>query len=151
MKRFTTTITVFALVCTFVMGAYAGPTNPEKPEANKAEEAQWALFSKNLVRALKSENEGVRLGALQMIIHYGDQLDVDGAVIDVMRLYRNHSDDDVRRMAVVALGHMHNDGAIGYLRLSKDYEKSETVRRTIKDVIAEYEAARQGAVAKIGA
>ena len=166
MKRIATIIALFALFCTLSTGAYAGPDGDDvkkakteaeakaalvASEAAAIDDATWKAFSTNLVHALKMDNDGVKVAAMQYIIRYGDKLDVDAAVFDVMGIYRNHHDDNVRRMAVVALGRMQSNGAIGFLRLSMEYEKSETVRYTIQAVVSDYEAAKAGPTAKIGA
>ena len=96
------------------------------------------------------DNDGVKMAAMQYIIRYNDNLDVSVAAIDVARLYRNHKDDNVRRMAAVALSHMQSDWAMGYLRLSANYEKSETVRHTLQAIVAQHEAAKAAPTAKIG-
>ncbi len=166
MKRIATIIALFALFCTLSTGAYAGPTSDDvkkakteteakaalvASEAAAIDEATWKTFSTNLVHALTIDNDGVKVAAMQYIIRYGDKLDVDAAVFDVMGIYRNHHDDNVRRMAVVALGRMQSNGAIGFLRLSIQYEKSEMLRYTIQAVISDYEAAKASLTAKIGA
>lgn len=162
MKRLATIIALFALFCTFSTGAYAGPDGDDTPneaevkaalaasEAAAIDAVTWEVFSKNLVHALKMDNDGVKVAAMQYVIRYGDKLDVSPAVFDVMRLYRSHRDDNIRRMAVVALGHMRSDGAIGFLRLSTEFEKSETVRRTIQAVVSDYEAAKIRLTARVG-
>ncbi len=166
MTRIATIIALFALFCTLSTGVYAGPDGDDAKKAKTEAEAKaalvaseaaaidaatWKAFSTNLVHALTMDNDGVRVAAMQYIIRYGDKLDVGAAVFDVMRIYRNHKDDNVRRMAVVALGRMQSGGAIGFLRLSEEYEKSETVRHTIQAVVSEHDAAKTGLTAKIGA
>ncbi len=164
MKRIATYIALFALVGTLTTSAYAGPDDVKKAkteseaisalaasEASALDVETWKVFSTNLIHALRMDNDGVRMAAMQYIIRYNDKLDVGVAAIDVARIYRNHEDDNVRRMAVVALSQMQSDWAIGYLRLSANYEKSETVRHTIQAVIAEHAAATAGPTAKIGA
>ena len=153
MKRITTFIALFALVATLATGVQAGPDSGDvnsatikaealsvltASEASAVDAATWKAFSENLVHALEMDNDGVKVAAMQYIIRYNTQLDVDEAAIAVARLYRNHEDDNVRRMAVVALSQMQSDWAIGYLRLSVNYEKSETVRQTIEAVVAAY-------------
>lgn len=139
MKRMTTLLALFAFCFTLVAGAHANPEDPVNPKA-KTTQAQWDAFSRNLTTALQSEHEGVKLAALQQVIHYGDKVDVDQAAIDVMRLYRDHQDDDVRRLAVVALGKMQSRWAMGYLERSEDFEKSDDVRQTIRAVVSAYHA-----------
>ena len=127
MKRYTTFIALFALVATLATSAYAGPdgSTVKKAEAEAlstlaasetlaVDAATWKTFSKNLVHALEMDHDGVKMAAMQYVIRYSDKLDVDEAAIDVARIYRNHDDDNVRRMAVVALSHMQSDWAIGY-------------------------------------
>lgn len=99
--------------------------------------AQWGQFSKNLVRAFKSSNEGVMQAAMRYIIQYSDNIDVTDAVFDVMRIYRNDSDSNRRRMAVVTLAHMNSDWAIAFLKRSAQFEKSEVVVSTILAVLAD--------------
>lgn len=166
MRQTATILAFLALFCTFSTTAHAGPHGDDVRKAKTEAEAKatlaaseaaainaatWEAFSTNLVHALTMDNDGVRVAAMQYIIHYGDKLDVGAAVFDVMRIYRNHNDDNVRRMAVVALSRMQSDGAIGFLRLSLEYEKSEIVRHTIQAVVSEHEAAQTGPTAKIGA
>ncbi len=166
MKRIATIIALFALFCTLSTATYASPDGDDvkkakteaevkaalvASEAAATDDATWKAFSTNLVHALTIDNDGVKVAAMQYVIRYSDQLDVGAAVFDVMRIYRNHNDDNMRRMAVVALGRMQSDGAIGFLRLFMEYEKSESVLHTIQAVVSEYEAAKIDLTAKIGA
>lgn len=149
-KRLTMLLAMGVLVATFAVGADAAPVGDEdkatvealkKAEREAVEAARWDAFSTNLVHALKADHEGVKLAAMQLVIQYGDQIDVDQAVFDVMRLYRDHADDDVRRMAVVALGQMQSRWAINFLDRSEGFEKNETVRQTIQAVVTQYRSA----------
>jgi len=101
-----------------------------------ASTAQWRRFSVNLVQALKSSHDGVQATAMKFVIQYADHVDVSEAAIDVMRIYRNDSDVNRRRMAVVALGSMKSTWAIRFLERSAQFEKSEIVTRTILAVLA---------------
>ena len=141
---------VVAMGVLFASAAFATPTEDPAEEALKAlkhaesvavSAAQWNTFSKQLTDALTSDHEGVQVAAMQLVIRYGEQVDVRSAVPEVMRVYREHDDDDVRRMAVVALGQMNSRRAVGFLRLSEEFEPNETVRRTIHAVVAQHEAA----------
>jgi len=164
MKRFATMIALFALVGTLTT-TYAAPDGDDvkkaktqsealsalaASEASAIDAATWKTFSKNLVHAVRMDHDGVKMAAMQYIIRYNDKLDVDEAAVDVARLYRNHEDDNVRRMAVVALSKMQSAWAMGYLRLSQHYEKTLAVRQTIQAVVAQHEAAKVSPAAKIG-
>ena len=76
----------------------------------------WQQFSRNLIKALASPNEGVQLSAMQQIIKYSEHLHVTAAVIDIMRIYRNHAKFQVRRLALTALAKTKSNYAMGFLR-----------------------------------
>lgn len=98
--------------------------------------AQWDTYSDNLEHALASDHDGVRQGALRMIIFYGDNLSISRTgVYDVVRIYRNHADDRLRRMAVVALGQTGDAWALDFLKRSVRFEQSPEIRHTIYAVL----------------
>lgn len=98
--------------------------------------AGWAEFSANLKQAIHSDNEGANTGALSQIIRYGQYLHFDElTVFDVMRMYRDSSEPKVRRMAVVALGNMHNRWAIEFLDMLSKYEQDPTIKKTMEEVV----------------
>ncbi|MDX1546633.1 MAG: HEAT repeat domain-containing protein [Rhodothermales bacterium] len=149
----TRTTMLLALTLLLAPAAFAIPADDpdeavealRQAEVEAVSAARWDAFGDRLVQALRDDHDGVRVAAMQLVIRYGDQVDVRRAVNDVLHLYREHDDDDVRRMAVVALGQMNSGRAIGVLRLSEDFEKNEAVQRTIRAVLAAHEAARQDA------
>ncbi len=99
--------------------------------------AQWDIFSDNLEKALACGHEGVQQGALRMIIFYGDNLTINrSGVHDAVRIYRDHQDDRLRRMAVVALGKIQDSWGLDMLKRSARFEKSPSVRQTILAVLA---------------
>lgn len=107
--------------------------------------AQWMEFNENIAEAILSENEGVKVGALRQIIRYGHFLDMDRvSSFDVMRIYRNHKDDPMRRMAVLALGNMEDRWAVEFLDMLSEYEESETIRKTMEEVVSAYWEAHGG-------
>jgi hypothetical protein len=112
--------------------------------------AQWDVFSDNLEKALACGHEGVQQGALRMIIFYGDNLSISRAgVYDAVRIYRNHEDDRLRRMAVVALGKIQDPWGLDMLKRSARFEKSPRVRHTILAVLGGAEIGGLGP-AKVG-
>ena len=155
-KRFTTGAALFALCFMLVAGATAAPhadkdqKQIEKKaiaaltaaEASAHEAARWETFSNNLVDALQSDMDGLKVAAMQMVIRYGDQVNVDKAVFDVVRVYRNHENDNMRRLAVVALGAMQHPWGMDFLERSVRFEKSPAVQHTLQAVVAEHRAAR---------
>jgi HEAT repeat protein len=100
----------------------------------------WKAFSKNLVKALASPNEGLQLSAMQQIIRYSEHLNVKAAVIDVMRIYRNHRDLQVRRLALTALAKTNSNLALGFLRRAIGFEKSPVLKKQIYFILKEHDA-----------
>lgn len=146
MKRITPLLLILAVALTAASPLYASP-DPDPPvlvdpavTTTDLSTVDWEAFSTNLVHALASDNDGLHVSAMQLIIKYGDRLDVNRARFDVMRLYRDHEDDRVRRMAVVTLGTMQNGWALGFLTRSIDFEKNPAVRHTMQAVLADYHA-----------
>ena len=95
----------------------------------------WDLFSKNLVKALKHKNLGLNISALLQVIHHKDNINVDSAVLDIVRLYRNHKDERVRQLALVTLHAMGNDWAIGIIKRDFRFEKSPQIKRIMLAII----------------
>lgn len=115
-------------------------TTPAEQALRTAE--LWKRFGDNLEVALASRHEGLQQGALRMIISYGAHLQMSRlAVYDVMRLYRDEREDNVRRMAVVALGQMKNGWALAFLDRAAQFEASPCVLKAMKDVVAAHRAA----------
>ncbi|NIU00447.1 MAG: hypothetical protein GWN01_05755, partial [Nitrosopumilaceae archaeon] len=52
-----------------------------------SKKADWDVFSKNLVQAIKHGNEGLKCSAMQLIIKHADSVDVNEAVWDIMAIF----------------------------------------------------------------
>jgi hypothetical protein len=101
--------------------------------------AGWIEFSDNLVEAITGDNEGAKEGALTQIIRYGDYLSFERrTTFDVMRIYRDHEDDNMRRLAVVALGKMKDRWGIEFLDMLSRFEGNETIKNTMEHTVQEY-------------
>lgn len=110
---------------------------PPRPDYS---EAHWSQFSNAIVEALVSGKEAFQVAALQMIIQHGPRLDVHDGVFDVVRLYRDHDNDNLRRMAAVTLGSMKSDWAIDFLTRSIRFEKTPRVLHTVMSIVAAHQA-----------
>ena len=121
-------------VALFGCAASAGLASPLPTPQPTWQAADWQAFSQNLVVALASENEGVKLSALQLIVHHGERLDVRAAQFDVAELFRSHPDQRVRRLAAVACSRLRSEWAMGFLRLSEPFERDAQVRATIRSL-----------------
>lgn len=105
-------------------------------------EEKWEVFSDQIVRALKSRHDGLQEGALRMIIQYGENLDVSDARYELTRIYRSAKNENLRRMAIVAMGSLQDDWAFNYLYQRAREEKSPLLRQTIHAVLVEQLAMR---------
>jgi hypothetical protein len=97
----------------------------------KASDVEWAKFSKNIVKALKSDSPGLQKSAMQMVIKYGDKLDVGDAVFDVMRVFRNEKNRGERRLALAALVNMNNEWAMDFLKRQGEFEKDPVIKNQL--------------------
>lgn len=100
-------------------------------QAANGSEINWKGFSKNLIKALKSDNPGLQQSAMQMVIRYGDWLDVKEAEFDVMRVFRNHKNQSVRQLALTALVNMNSKWAIGFLRTQIEFESDPLIKKNL--------------------
>lgn len=101
---------------------------------------KWDLFSKNLVKALKTDNDGLKRSAMMRIIQHADSLKVDEAAFDIMWIYRHHKDEKCRQLALVTLHKMKNRWAMNALKLHVKFEKSPRLRNQIYAILNDYEA-----------
>jgi len=141
-------ISIFAMLFLFASSVALGTprTTSSADDTDKIEApaspatmtaADWEIYCDRLEVALASKNDGLRQGALRMVIQYGQYMHFGRrAVFDAVRLYRDHTDDRIRRMAVVALLQMNDDWAFDFLKRSISFEKNETVKQTVLAVLA---------------
>ena len=121
MRSITSKLLIVLSVAVFITGLQTG----------NASDVDWAKFSKNIIKALKSDSPGLQKSAMQMVVKYGDQLDVNDAVFDVMRIFRNEKNRGERRLALAALVNMKNDWAIGFLKRQSEYEKDPVIKNQL--------------------
>jgi len=105
-------------------------------------EIDWKLVSKNLVKALASENDGLRQSAMVLIVRHSDKLRVNDAVYDVMHIYRTHKNERVKQLALATLHKMQSKWAMGFLRMDLKFQESERLRRMVLAILQDYEAKR---------
>lgn len=143
MKKMSAFMALALFAFSFTVSANAN-TDPEKEaqlealnaSANVAvAEAKWDVFGDRLVDALQSDHEGLQEAAMRLVIQHGDMVNVKPAVFDVVRIYREHEDENMRRMAVVALSNMDSRWAIRFLQRSEKFEDSPTIQHTIRAVV----------------
>jgi hypothetical protein len=108
-----------------------------KVEAHKSlmEKTDWNAFSKNLVMALKSGNLGLQTSAMQHIIVYHQRLKVSGAITHLVKLYRNHENEQVRQMALVTINKINNDWAKGIVKRDLAFEESIRMKKMMYAIL----------------
>ena len=131
MKRIVTCLVIFALSLV-VIGA-----NPVYSQEN----VNWVSFSKNLAANLASENTGVKQSAMQLIINYGDKLELDDdAIFELVRVYRWEKDVKYRQMALVTLHSLKDKWAIEFIKQSYNFEYDPVLKHTIAAMVLEYQS-----------
>ena len=135
------------LVLVVTAPAFAGPSASEAPAWPTPEatwkQADWDAFSENLVQGLATDNDGLRASALQMIVRYGDNLDVRDATFDVVEIYRSHPNERMRHLAAVTCAHLNDEWAMSFLRMSEPFEGSDIVLHTVRALLSEHDARKQ--------
>ncbi len=132
MKRL---LIVLALLAS-TTAAYASPEPVVKPTDNMTP-ARWEAFSGSLVRALASDHKGLQAAAMRLAIQYADQANVEAATVDLIKIYRNSDDVNMRLMAVTTLGRIGSARGIEFLARSERFEKSPVVRRHIRATLTD--------------
>lgn len=129
MKNFKSILVAITLVFGFMTPAFANQFIPNT--VNKAQ------FAKGLKAALMSDNLGIRQGALQQYVRYGQDLNVDqSTVFEIVKIYRNSKDDSMRILSLSALYSINNTWANDFLQRSVKTEKSAWVKEKTYDVLA---------------
>ncbi|MFN2126864.1 MAG: hypothetical protein ACK2TU_03305 [Anaerolineales bacterium] len=98
----------------------------------------WESASKSMVWALKSNNDGLKISVLHQIVKYSDSLDVNNAVFDVMRIYRNHPDERIRHLALIALHKMGNNWSMEFLKRRVLFENNPALYKCICAILCDY-------------
>ena len=93
------------------------------PPSFDTDEAAWIQFGENLVVALKSDNDGLKVSALQLIAAYGERIDVSDARFEMVRLFRDNKDSRVRMMALAALSKTRDAWVADFLYRSARFER----------------------------
>jgi hypothetical protein len=104
----------------------------------QAQQVDWDVFGKNLVKAIQTGNDGLQQSAMQMIIRYADNLNVKDAAFDVVSIFRNQKNPKVRQLAMVTLYHIKHDRAMYFLQRNIRFEKDEAVRELNSTLVNAY-------------
>lgn len=134
MKKFAACMTVIFAVAVLSISAVAGEDNLMTEEMLYASEqsANWDAFSKNLVRALTSSNEGLQQSAMGLVIKHGSRVDVKDAVYEVLHVFRTHENAKVRLLALVTLSKIDHTRTNYLLKRQIAFEADPVVKRQIQ-------------------
>ena len=77
--------------------------------SNAVASDDWNTFSDNLVKALQSDNDGLKISAMQLIIKYGDKVWVHDATFQVYQIFKEHENPRMRQLALVTLYKMNSE------------------------------------------
>jgi hypothetical protein len=114
--------TIFSLMLVAIVSVFLWSTGYAQVQS-----VDWDVFGKNLVKAIQNDNEGLQQSAMQMIIRYGENLNVKSAAFDVVHIFRTEKDPKVRHLAMVALYYMQNDRAMYFLKRNIQFEEDEFI------------------------
>ena len=103
--------------------------------ADEPANVNWDQFSKGLNMALKSDNLGVKLSAMQLVIKYGNKVDVKDARYDVMDTFLYSKDRRVRQLALVTLSKINNTFDMGLLERQIKFEDDPIIKNQIAAVL----------------
>ena len=112
MSRVSTKMSAFFIVL------YVVTTGVSSSQSIKSE--NWELFSEGIKMALKSPNPGVQQSAILLIIRYGEKLDIEDAVSDMISYYHNAEDDLAKKLAVLAVFRIDRSSAYDLLAVQLD-------------------------------
>lgn len=118
------------LVCAFVGTASANILDTD-PVVRADTETNWEQYSRILTDGIRSDNDGIRDAAMRLALQYADSVDISGATIDLMRIYRDSNDVQLRKMAAITLASIGTNLVEGYLRNCEEFEKDESVKHTL--------------------
>ncbi len=122
MKRIATLLTVFVFAFSLVV-------------ATNSFAADYEAFGKNLVKAIQSDNQGLQVSAMQQVIKYGTNVNVNNAVLDIVRVYRINKNKHFRQLALAAINAMQSEWALGIVQRDYNFEKDPQIKRMMAAVL----------------
>lgn len=96
----------------------------------------WKHFSANLEQALKTPNLGLQQSAMRLVIKYGDKLNVENAMTDVMNLYRHTRNEQTRELALLTIYRMNHKKAIELLEEREEVDYNSVFKEKIDNFLS---------------
>ena len=109
--------------------------------ASFAKEVNWKMFADNLAVAMRSDNRGLQQSAMCMMIQYSDFLQMDRAtVFDIVRIFRDDKDENVRLLAMVTLYKIEDPWAMDFLKRHRNFEEQSRIQKLCCCAVRSYYA-----------
>lgn len=96
---------------------------------------EWNTFSDNLVQALQSNNDGLKVSAMQLIIKHADKVWVQDATFQLYQIFKNHENPRMRQLALVTLDKIKSTWFMNELRNDLADETNPTLRHQILAIL----------------
>ena len=130
MKKYSFTIYLSALALLLMIINTAPAQTTER-------NIDWDLISENLVAGIQSDNPGVQKAAMRLVIHPADNLNMDDAVLDMMRIYRFNDDTKMRQLALVTLHKIGSEYAMDFAKRNLAFETDEKILKLSQAAICD--------------
>ena len=110
-----------------------------------AQESQvdWDSYSENLTIALKTGHPGLREAALQRIIQYSDNLNMEEGVCYIGRIFNNATVTKERKLALVALAKINSLKSMAYIYQGMINEDDDSIKKEGCCVLNDFRSANQ--------
>jgi hypothetical protein len=97
----------------------------------------WESYSDELVKFLRSDEDSLKILAMQRIIFHADKVNVNQEVYTIYNIYRSHKNEKVRQMALVTIYKINNVWVLK--NLINDYyrEPNLVIRGQIASILKE--------------
>jgi hypothetical protein len=135
MKRSNTILTIVLLIAAIFSSNLALADQPIVNSDNLVKATERITFSENILSALKSENVGLQVSAMQQVVKYKDLVDINKSALALVRVYRNSYDEKMRMLALVTIHSIQNDWALGILKRDLEFEYSPTIKNLMIAVL----------------
>jgi hypothetical protein len=89
------------------------------------------------VKAIKSDNEGLKVSALRLVIKHGDKVNVEEATLGIVELYRRSDNEQFRQLALAVINATQNEWALNIVARDYQFETNPTIKN-MKDAILIY-------------
>ncbi len=120
-----------AIICTIIAGVLWFGTGNAQPR-----EEDWETFSKNLVHALQSDNEGLQQSAMCLIIEHAEKLHVEDGAFALLQIFRHHEHRGMRVLAMMSLYKIQHNFGMFLIQRSVTLDPDAFIRKRSRHLMA---------------